>query len=84
MWLRKNIQQTTTADEDGENLEYTYEEVYFRTTATKEEIEGTLNLTGNPARDGNRTFPMTQDQKIEALQNQTGSGQRRIGTDQDG
>lgn len=68
VWMRKNIQQTTTADEDGENLEYTYEEVYFRTTATKEEIEGNFESYWESGQGWEPDVPMTQDQKIEALQ----------------
>lgn len=70
MWLRKNIQRTTTVhfDSDIENLEYIYDEVYFRTTAVKEEIEADPERFWQAGQIWDIPTPETDKQKIARLE----------------
>ena len=88
VWLRKNIRQTTVEAETGgeENLEYTYEEVYFRTTATQAEIEGNQDSYWETGQGWEPEVPLTPEQKIEKLQlelNQANADLAQAKTDND-
>lgn len=71
VWLRKNIQKTTAAHfegdsgESGESLEYVYDEVYFQTAATKEEIEADINSFWLEGQEWKPEVPLTMEQKQE-------------------
>lgn len=83
-WIRKNIKKETlstdTANtenevEEGivglgvaENLEYVYEEVYFQTAATEDEIRMDLEGFWISGQEWNPPVPMTQAQRIEQLE----------------
>ena len=88
VWIRKNIRQTTVEAETGgeENLEYTYEEVYFRTTATQAEIEGNQDSYWETGQGWEPEVPLTPEQKIEKLQlelNQANADLAQAKTDND-
>ncbi len=42
-WLRKNIQEETVETEEGEYVQYSCDEVFFKTGATEEEISRDFN-----------------------------------------
>lgn len=69
VWIRKNIEQTTVpfdaTGEGGGNLEYIYSEVYFRTTASREEIEEDINGYWQAGQDWELDVPLTAAQKQE-------------------
>ena len=68
VWIRKNIQQVTAPFEEGENLDYTYDEVYFQTTATLAEIEGDLETYWESGQGWEPEVPLTPEQKAEKLE----------------
>lgn len=51
-----------------ENLEYVYEEVYFQTAATEEEVRSDLEGFWALGQEWNLPVPMTQEQRIEQLE----------------
>lgn len=69
VWIRKNIEQTTVLSESagggGDNLEYIYNEVYFRTTASQEEIEADINGFWLAGQEWEPDVPLTPTQKQE-------------------
>lgn len=85
MWLRRNIQQTTLppSDSDGneaenENLEYVYDEVYFQTTASKEEIEAEPEAFWQIGQAWGIPVPETDKEKIARLENELSDARKTI------
>ena len=72
VWIRKNIKKETEprSDLDGseESPGYVYEEVYFRTEATKEEIEADLEKYWAIGKEWAVQVPETDRQKIARLE----------------
>lgn len=67
-WIRKNITQASVPSDVGEGMEYVYEEVYFRTTATKEQIEENLGVYWTIGESWEPERPKTQEEKIRELE----------------
>ena len=68
VWIRKNITQTSVPSDIGEGMEYVYEEVYFQTTATKEQIEENLDAYWAIGEAWEPERPKTQEEKIRELE----------------
>lgn len=68
VWIRKNITQTSVPSDIGEGMEYVYEEVYFRTAATKEQIEENLGAYWTIGESWEPERPKTQEEKIRELE----------------
>ena len=68
VWIRKNITQTSVPSDVGEGMEYVYEEVYFQTTATKEQIEENLGAYWTIGESWEPERPKTQEEKIRELE----------------
>ena len=72
VWIRKNIKKETEprSDLDGceESPGYVYEEVYFRTEATKEEIVADLEKYWAIGKEWAVQVPETDKQKIARLE----------------
>lgn len=54
--------------EEGDNLVWMYDEAYFRTTATREEVEADVEGFWDIGNDWAIEVPMTAEQKIAELQ----------------
>ena len=67
-WIRKNITQASVPSDVGEGMEYVYEEVYFHTTATKEQIEENLDAYWAMGETWEPERPKTQEEKIRELE----------------
>ncbi len=67
VWIRKNIvQQPCPSDSgEGENLEYVYEEAFFRTSTQKEDIEKKLDAFWEEAAVWKPETPLTPEEKRE-------------------
>ena len=68
VWIRKNITQTSAPSDVGEGMEYVYEEVYFQTAATKEQIEENLDAYWTIGESWEPEKPKTQEEKIRELE----------------
>ena len=72
VWIRKNIRKETElrSDPDGaeESSGYVYEEVYFRTNATKEEIVADPEKYWAIGKEWTVQVPETDKQKIARLE----------------
>ena len=68
VWIRKNITQTSVPSDIGEGTEYVYEEVYFQTAATKEQIEENLGAYWTIGESWEPEKPKTQEEKIRELE----------------
>lgn len=68
VWIRKNITQTSVPSDIGEGTEYVYEEVYFQTAATKEQIEENLDAYWTIGESWEPEKPKTQEEKIRELE----------------
>lgn len=68
VWIRKNITQTSVPSDVGEGMEYVYEEVYFQTAATKEQIEENLDDYWTMGEAWEPKRPKTQEEKIRELE----------------
>lgn len=68
VWIRKNITQASVHSDIGEGMEYVYEEVYFQTTATKEQIEENLGAYWTIGESWEPERPKTQEEKIRELE----------------
>lgn len=71
VWIRRNIQRVMAAhsdENDEENMEYIYDEVYFCTTSTREEIESDLEYYWKSGQEWNPSIPESDKQKIERLE----------------
>ena len=68
VWIRKNITQASAPSDVGEGMEYVYEEVYFQTTATKEQIEENLGAYWTIGESWEPERPKTQEEKIRELE----------------
>lgn len=68
VWIRKNITQASVPSDVGEGMEYVYEEVYFQTTATKEQIEENLGAYWTIGESWEPERPKTQEEKIRELE----------------
>lgn len=72
VWIRKNIRKETETRSEPygskESLGYVYEEVYFRTTATKEEIEDDPEKYWAIGREWAVQVPETDKMKIARLE----------------
>jgi Zn-dependent oligopeptidase len=55
-------------ENDEENMEYIYDEVYFCTTSTREEIESDLEYYWKSGQEWNPSIPESDKQKIERLE----------------
>ena len=63
VWLRRNItQQTCPSDGEGDNLEYVYDEVFFRTTASQEDISGDLDTYWTVGQEWAPEVPLTKEE----------------------
>ena len=66
VWLRRNItQQPRPSDGEGDNLEYVYDEVFFRTTASQEDISGDLDTYWAVGQDWAPEVPLTKEELQE-------------------
>lgn len=68
VWIRKNITQTSVPSDIGEGTEYVYEEVYFQTVATEEQIEENLDAYWTIGEVWEPEKPKTQEEKIRELE----------------
>ena len=66
VWMRRNvIQQACPFEGDGENLEYVYDEVFFQTSATQEEIEADLDTYWSIGEKWTLEVPLTKEEQQE-------------------
>lgn len=64
--MRRNvIQQACPFEGDGENLEYVYDEVFFQTSATQEEIEADLDTYWSIGEKWTLEVPLTKEEQQE-------------------
>lgn len=71
VWIRKNIVKATIPSESSENdTEYVYEEVYFRTNASEDDVNANVDKYWQLGQEWEVEVPKTQDEKIEELENQ--------------
>ena len=69
VWMRRNISpQAYHSDGDGENLEYVYDEIFFRTEETQEDIENNFDIYWKKGAEWEPTVPLTEKEQIEHLQ----------------
>lgn len=65
VWIRRNIVQQPCPSDEGENLEYVYEEAFFRTATQKEDIEKKLETFWEEAAAWEPETPLTPEEKRE-------------------
>ena len=72
VWLRKNIVQQTVLpfepESEEETLEYVYDEVFFQTTASREEIEADIEGFWQIGASWKPEVPESKEQKIVRLE----------------
>lgn len=66
VWLRRNIaQQPCHSDGEGDNLEYVYDEVFFRTTASRDDISADQDSFWSVGQDWAPDVPLTKEEMQE-------------------
>lgn len=68
VWMRRNIRQEPVHFEDDGTLEYVYEEIYFRTSASEEELKADPEFWWNQGKDWHILTPETDKEKITRLE----------------
>lgn len=71
VWIRKNIRKQTVpalSEDDGENTEWVYEEVFFQTSVSRNEIEADIEGYWIIGADWEPVTPMTDKERIAKLQ----------------
>lgn len=70
VWIRKNITKATIPESTENETEYVYEEVYFRTNASEDDVNANVDKYWQLGQEWEMAVPKTQDEKIEELENQ--------------
>lgn len=84
VWLRKNIRQTTTPtsapseEGGGDDLVWMYDEVYFRTSESKETVEADFEGFYSSGASWEVGVPLSQSERIAQLEQQLKDAEAKL------